>query len=545
MGNWMAQRLDLKRKVALLADRPRRSSHRVWILGVAAVLAFVLGVIGWVQVARDDPTLHLDWMAVAYRSAALFALDGSGSATVPWTLDVARFLAPLATGVAATSLAWSLFLSVGQERLRKAVCSSARGHVVLVGSVSQVAPYRGGQLKAAGQLTVHVNDKALEPVAGEIRMTVGWSAREWMRSAGLGSAAKIVLASGSDETNLRLLSGYLADVRDGTTGGSRRAESARRERPVSEPEVIVEIDERATALWLSIALALDRPDSDIEVVCRDDGIASTAANQVLSALGVPVPDEGTQRSPTSRSIVLGLVGDHAVQPLLARHLVEGLRSRYIQSDATATWRVCLVDNPRGEAIAQELRGTAGITVKVAAELDDLLRTEVEVITAVVAYGDHSSSVRAAVELTSRRLGSEAHVLCEDGLLPVSEQSRIRPIAIVEGQGDGAFQGPFTRAARERQDHCAARASAGTRIPRWNDLDHGDQRKAIGVVRRMVAALPGLGYTVEAAIETARFPAELSGEARVQLQKLDAAKLGSVDSLPSLLFKAGVRVSESS
>lgn len=100
---------------------------RFLLLSLPLLIVFALGLIG---VARTD--LDLPPLQAVYHVLELFSLNGGWTtelATLPWQLELARFLAPVTT---VASLAWVL-LSRTRVTLANAVARFARDHVLCIG----------------------------------------------------------------------------------------------------------------------------------------------------------------------------------------------------------------------------------------------------------------------------------------------------------------------------------------------------------------------------------------------------------------------------
>lgn len=125
--------------------------HSRTVIIVLPALAFVLGVAGWVT------TTDMDWWTAAYRSMALFALDGPIDGHISWQLALARFLAPLTISLA--------IVAVGLEMLRAQFsvgrAKRLRGHTVVLGSGPESAGIarqvrtdgQSGRVVTVGQLS--------------------------------------------------------------------------------------------------------------------------------------------------------------------------------------------------------------------------------------------------------------------------------------------------------------------------------------------------------------------------------------------------------
>lgn len=106
--------------------RPRWDQARQPVLATVALVALVLGTIGFLQA----PQQHFNFFDAIYRSLGLFLLGGAVAYKVPLALQIARILAPFALGWSALHGILSLFdeeLQVLRIRL------FARNHVVVVG----------------------------------------------------------------------------------------------------------------------------------------------------------------------------------------------------------------------------------------------------------------------------------------------------------------------------------------------------------------------------------------------------------------------------
>lgn len=111
-----------------LPPDPWYRRYEGFILAVFALLAVVLGVIGFEQQGREvgsDRTL----IGSLYASIQLFALEYSGEGPVGWPLEVARFAAPM---IAAFAAVMALMLLLG-ERVQLLRLRFGKSHAVVVG----------------------------------------------------------------------------------------------------------------------------------------------------------------------------------------------------------------------------------------------------------------------------------------------------------------------------------------------------------------------------------------------------------------------------
>ena len=95
----------------------------IWAL---AMLAFILGMIGFAKMPSDTPMSCSD---LVYSTLQLFVLNVSISGPLSWQLEVARFLAPGVMAYTATQALFVLF----REQLKLLRLRFARRHVVVCG----------------------------------------------------------------------------------------------------------------------------------------------------------------------------------------------------------------------------------------------------------------------------------------------------------------------------------------------------------------------------------------------------------------------------
>ncbi|MFZ0906169.1 MAG: NAD(P)-binding protein, partial [Mycobacterium sp.] len=105
------------------------SDYRWLILAVAAMVAFVLGFVGWWHVFRGQLGHNPNPTDCAYWSLNNFFVNSPAQVAVPWTLNIARFLAPAVAGWAGLSALGSLF----RDRVQQMRIPLMRDHVVICG----------------------------------------------------------------------------------------------------------------------------------------------------------------------------------------------------------------------------------------------------------------------------------------------------------------------------------------------------------------------------------------------------------------------------
>jgi voltage-gated potassium channel Kch len=185
--------------------RVRRAvaDHIGLLIGVAALAALVLGVVGYRQWAPDRRfTEHL------YRSIQLFIIfvDPSGSAdpaSPPVALEVARFLAPAAAAAASIRAVLALF---GQRAARAWVRFFVRDHLVVAG-LGPIGARLAVAFRDAGHRVVALEaDESAAAVSdcrarGVVVLTGDPGDADLLFRSGVVKARYLVVASDDDGTN--------------------------------------------------------------------------------------------------------------------------------------------------------------------------------------------------------------------------------------------------------------------------------------------------------------------------------------------------------
>lgn len=190
------------------------SDYRWYLLGVAAVVAFVLGCIGF----ADDCVLpDAGPSDIAFWSFKNF-LGNSPNPPIPVTLDIARFLAPAVAGYAGLAALGSLF----RDRVQQMRIPLMRRHVVICG-----LGYVGGvlllQLREAGTRVVVIESDTTNPDVALCRsrgvpVVVGDAQLErTLQAAGVDRAARLIAVTPLDAVNTEIVAQArrLADGRPG------------------------------------------------------------------------------------------------------------------------------------------------------------------------------------------------------------------------------------------------------------------------------------------------------------------------------------------
>ena len=173
------------------------------------MVALVLGYLGYrayfVEAGEPRP-----WYDLLYYDLQLLTFNtrsaSDPSAALPWSLQIARFMAPLVAGYGAIVGILRLF----RDRFDQSRARFSRRHTVVVGaSATGLAFVRS--LRADGRKVVLVDENGSSPIAEASRelgaLVLEADARhpESLVQAGLGAADHLVAVSGDDGTNVEVV----------------------------------------------------------------------------------------------------------------------------------------------------------------------------------------------------------------------------------------------------------------------------------------------------------------------------------------------------
>lgn len=105
------------------------SPYRWWIRAAAGITAFVLGCVGWWKFQCERHPTDGDAAFIVYWIFKDFLMNSPSEQVIPWQLNVARFLAPLAAGWAGYTALASIF----RDRIQLMRIPMMRRHVVICG----------------------------------------------------------------------------------------------------------------------------------------------------------------------------------------------------------------------------------------------------------------------------------------------------------------------------------------------------------------------------------------------------------------------------
>jgi hypothetical protein len=125
---------DHKSLLTRLADawvecKSQVRAYHWWIFTAGAIIAFVLGCVGWWKLQCEGHPTAGDAAFVAYWSLKDFLWNSPSQQVIPWELNVARFLAPLVAGWAT----YSALAAVYRDRFQQMRIPLLRRHVVICG----------------------------------------------------------------------------------------------------------------------------------------------------------------------------------------------------------------------------------------------------------------------------------------------------------------------------------------------------------------------------------------------------------------------------
>ena len=196
-------------------QKVRRWTHLTWTSyrGIAPlvllVAALALGYVGYREYFTDAGEPR-PWYDLLYYDLQLLTFNtrsaSDPSAALPWTLQVARFMAPLVAGYGAVVGILRLF----RDRFDQSRARFSRRHAVVIGA-SPIGLAFVRSLRADGRKVVLVDENGSDPIAEACRelgaLVLQADARhpESLVQAGLGAADHLVAVSGDDGTNVEVV----------------------------------------------------------------------------------------------------------------------------------------------------------------------------------------------------------------------------------------------------------------------------------------------------------------------------------------------------
>ena len=188
--------------------RRELADYRWYILAGAAVVAFVLGCIGW---ARYLPQRyggnHVGFSDAVYWSVKDFTMNSPDQPGLPWELDIARFLAPMVAG-------WGVLTALAllyRDRVQQMKIPLMRGHVVICGLGAYVGTVflRNLQEKRirAVAIELNANNPNIELCRSiGVPVIVGDAQRQRIQqAAGTHRASRVLAVTSDDAVNTQIV----------------------------------------------------------------------------------------------------------------------------------------------------------------------------------------------------------------------------------------------------------------------------------------------------------------------------------------------------
>lgn len=494
------------------------------ILGIIGAVAFVLGFIGWSSVARHDPSMGLDGIGILYRTVQLFIGEDGGLFSVPWTLDVARIVAPLIIPL----LGSVAILGFAAKPLNRLGARTAVRHTIVVGPAERAQVYVSGE-QSVESIEVHADVADSPTLIGPLHIQVDLGDPAWLQRTNAAAARRIVIATGRDDTNMVVLDQVLTDP--------------------STAEILVETSGPDTQRWLALAVAETHPDADVQVLCIEASQRQSVVERVLSTSPL-----GTD--PTAPCAVIGDAADiDQLAAELARELasghtaiVEAAHDRDPHTSLGSSRCFYVVDAPDpevlGELLSTQLESLAGVLHLFVGTHSPEQLIRVTNLVALVAYADSETAMRVAAQLGASR--PDITVFVRSTELSGSPLPRVEVIGDDHATPSAGSPDPIVRFA-ELLHEVKNPVDSPTQ---WSSLRRDVRRHLIRDAKRLLTSLPTIGFAVGLghATDDADLPHD---DELVDLARLVAGPLSSTEpndaaredaaNLPHVLGKVGLRL----
>ena len=221
--------------------------YQWWVVALAAVAAFVLGVAGFLH---HDPSPT----DAVYNSLKLFVFHlGEANTGVGVCLNIARFLAPAVAGYAALVALGSLFY----ERWLLLQVPRRRGHIVLCG-LGYVGNAFLESLHHAGKRVVVIEKDAESPnrrLCREMGVPVIVGDAQQLRilqAAGIERAARLLAVTPDDAVNTEIIARAQESTSPTPEQGQRRQRTVLTHRRGGNLRCLAQIGDPDLCLWLRI-----------------------------------------------------------------------------------------------------------------------------------------------------------------------------------------------------------------------------------------------------------------------------------------------------
>jgi len=426
------------------------------VVGLFAVLALVLGFIGWSDYYNARPDITQSFWDIMYQDVQLFFLQsGYVPGPMPVVLEIARFLA---FGVAAFAAVKGVAM-LARDRVAAVRRRFLRDHTVIVGLGEK------GRLLAEGfvaqgakvvGIEANANDEAI-PELREMGVNVligDGTEGTILRSAGVERAAHVIAVTADDAANAEIAT-RIPSLVESRTGAALEC-------------VVHVVDADLGAL-----LRLDAVSSRSDATSRLDffNVPESGARLLLERL----PPEDLGRDPDVLVIGDGPLARQV--DLQARRRLAGAGSITVAptvADASFTGVDAVYVCPRDEATAV----ADTLTVRSA-----LRQNPVPVMTALRRFGGLADLLDHSDDMVEERGRSEIHAVA------VLDET-CRPNVVLGGTYEMLARAIHARYVRTREDEGVAAGSEPSTVP-WDELDDAlkesnrDQAAHIGVKLRAV------------------------------------------------------------
>jgi hypothetical protein len=482
------------------------SDYRRVLVGIGAVVAFVLGLFGyhdWLTGLHHHDPLNVpapNLFDVVFNSFALFILGAAQGTGMPIILEIARLLAPLVVASAAVIAVYSFFRS----RLQLMRLPLRHGHIVICG-LGQVGYELLNRLADPRHHIVVIEPNGANPNvelcrARKIPVIVGDAQREEiLRSAGVPNAARVIAVGPSDAVNAEIVA-----VAQGLAAG-RSAAGLRCMARINDPELcaLLRIQEASHTL--------DPVSSTLEFFNVDDlGARAWLERDCIPLHGRPhilvgrLEGLGASLVPLAAAhwcanrtdktrLWITVVDDDAEERIHA------LVTQYPGVEAVCRFVYCSTSVPEMRALAAKLVVDAAPPLTLAyvtADTDERaletalrLRHHFDATVPLVVEMWQTSGVGRLITETPTAIGTDARMFASLEAACTSE--------LIQGGSFDAYE-PTAIAIHE---HWRAQQSPGDPRPAWQDLDESLRESNRAQARDIDAKLDKINCHIEATGES--------------------------------------------
>jgi hypothetical protein len=506
-------------------DRARRATSLVVrfkhpLLGLLGLVAFALGVIGFLAVPADS---HL--ADAAYDTLELFAFQYNGPKAPNLALNIGRFLA---FGVALYAVALAIS-SAFRDELHGFRARFQRRHLVVCG-LGPGAVLATLDARRAGSRVVAIADGAEGQAvdycraAGAIVLKGDPRDAHILRNAGLRRAERVLVMSDDDEQNARIV----AAVRSLTLPqrSEREERRVKRDRGGTKLRCVVQIVDHGLAKLLEEASL--KTQSDEEIQLEFFNTAWRAAEAMIEAYP-PFDASGRVEGERPHILVVGL-GD------MAGHLVALAALRWHTLGTDETLHVTVIDSHAQRNIDDlqarypGVRRTCSFTAIVREVADPAFVRPADFqangppTLAYVCLSDDTLAITAGLALRRRlrhvptvvrttQHPNLAELLEHPGGREPRPQRGLRAFDVLDGvcRCDVLFNGPFERLARAiHRRHQTSRPDETPSAP-WDELPPDFRESSRQSAEAVATKLERVGLTIAPLNEWDREPLTLTRE----------------------------------